>query len=155
MIENCFVQEIRERWHPLPPAEHDGEPGYRAKGWTDEGAFAMCVFQQAMGPYMSIKPKRCGSLCEAEGKNQVLLRPLDALLCDIRSGPLFVPQPRNQISEALTALRGGLQRQATETMPSEPISVGVPGDLEELLHVTDGVAGAGLPSETANTYLIS
>jgi hypothetical protein len=151
-----FVEEIRQKWHPLPPVEDFWEPGYRGEGWTEDGAFALCVFQEAMGSSSCDQPEHQEPLCEAEKKNQVLFRPMDSLLGDIRHGPLFDPQPEDKISEALSALLLGLQRQANNAaVPLEPTSVELPKDFEELLRTTDGISGAGIPSETAGTYLVS
>lgn len=103
---------------------------------------------------MGIRPERSGPLCEAEKKNQVLFRTMDQLLGDVRHGPLFNPQSEGKITACLAALKAGLQRQADDTVSSEPISVELPADLEELLRVTDGISGAGVPSETADTWLV-
>ncbi|KAK4609710.1 hypothetical protein CLAFUR0_14518 [Fulvia fulva] len=148
-----FVEEIRQKWHPLPPVEEFWEPGYRGEGWTEDGAFARCVYAEATGFAPDIQREE--PLCEAEKKNQVLFRPLDSLLNDIIRGPLYDPKPEDKISKALSALLSGLQRQATDTASSEPISLELPRDSQKLLRITDGIQGAGLPSETANTDLVS
>ena len=148
-----FVEEIRQKWRPLSPTEEFWEPGYRGKGWTEEGAFSLCVFAEVTGDCSNVE--RHEPLCEAEKKNQVLFRPLDTLLGDIVRGPLFDPRPEDKIAAALSALLLGLKRQATNVMPSYSDSIELPMDFEELLRVTDGISGAGIPSETANTYLVS
>lgn len=115
----------------------------------------MCVFEEALGSNMGIRPDRQEPLCEAERKNQVLFRSMDEIFKEIRHGPLFDPQPEHKISEALAVLKADLQRQVDETVPSKNITVDLPEGLEELLKITDGVSGAGIPSETADTYLVT
>lgn len=152
-----FTEEIRQKWNPLPePAEDEFEPGHRAEGWTDEGAFAMCVFQEARDTFgTDIQPSRREPLCEAERRNQVYFGSMETLFHEIfPNGPLYDPRPEDGISEALTVFKADLQRQADETAPSEPVTVEVPQDLAELMRVTDGVSGAGIPSETAWTFLV-
>lgn len=150
-----FCDDIRQKWNPLPPPPEDEfwEEGHRGEGWTEEGAFAMCVYQEAVGSPTDNLPERQEPLCEAEIRKQVLFRPLDSLLGEIRHGPLFDPQPEEKIREALATLKADLQRQADETAPTESISVELPKDFEQLVRITDGVSGAGVPSETAGTYL--
>lgn len=151
-----FVGELKELWSPLPAADEEWEEGYRGEGWTDEGAFALCVFQQAMNPNMPYVPHRKPPRCEAEERNQVLPISVESLLEEhhIFSGPLFDPQPREKISEALAYLRAMLQQQADDHGLSEGITVELPKDFEDLLRVSDGINGAGIPSETAETWLV-
>ncbi|CZT22673.1 uncharacterized protein RCC_08378 [Ramularia collo-cygni] len=108
-----------------------------------------------MGSSRGVEPERHEPLCEAEEKNQVLFRSMDSLFVDVVRGPLYDPQPEVKIAEVLAGVQSGLQRQANKTVPSESISLELPKDFEELLRVTDGVTGAGIPSETADTYLVS
>ncbi|CZT14918.1 uncharacterized protein RCC_12264 [Ramularia collo-cygni] len=146
-----FIEELRQKWNPPPPAEEEWEDGYRGEGWTDEGAFALCFYQQATS---DSTPPRQGPLCEAEEQNQVLLRPVDSLIDDIRPGPLVNPLPEETIVEALASLREAIQRRVNENSPSEDISVELPTDFEQLLRITNYIGGAGVNSETANTYLV-
>lgn len=144
-----FTQEIRAKWHPLPPAQDEWEEGYRGEGWTDEGAFTLCVYQLSTG---SDKPHREeGPLCEAEKRNQVLFRrPLESLIDDYWKKPLREPLLENEIVEGLARLRDGVQRQLSE----DAADVDLPEDFESLMRITNGVHGAGVPSETAYTVLV-
>lgn len=81
-----FTDGARQGWAPEPPEEW--EP--HGEGYTDEGAFALCVYDLAFGG----SPERQGQLCEAEKLDQVLLHPpLDAFV-DVIDKPLSNPVPK-------------------------------------------------------------
>ena len=72
-----FIDGIRQKWRP-PPTDNSEEGEYFGEGYTDEGAFNLCVYQNAFADH---DPERQGDLCEAEQLNQILLEPpLDALV---------------------------------------------------------------------------
>lgn len=134
-----FIEKIRERWDPTPV--ENSEP--RAEGYTDEGAFALCVYQLAFGR----SPERNGQLCEAEQRDQVLLHsPVEAFVDEVPT-PLAEPVPRSELDARLDLLRAQLQEQSGRV-------VQLPSQFQEVLSITNGINGAGVPSETANTVLV-
>lgn len=151
-----MIDFIRERWDPLPPAEEewldDEDHTYRYKGWTEEGAFAMCVYQHAFWPNRN-DPKRQGPGCEAEEKDQVYFRPLASFLDDFPK-PIRDPRPADEISEHLDKLRNALQLQLDRSAPSSGLRLELPQDFAELMRLTDGVEGAGVPSQIDGLTLV-
>lgn len=144
-----FVQHIKERWHPLPAAENEWEDGYRGEGWTEEAALAMCVYKLALQwvPDLHEPPT-----CEAEKLEQVYFAPLESILEEI--GPAASePAPRRDIAVTLDILQKNL-RQAFEELNPRTAFVDLPKDYQELLHLTDCVRPAGIPSEHSHTILI-
>ncbi|KAK4565765.1 hypothetical protein LTR86_003614 [Recurvomyces mirabilis] len=142
-----FIQDVRQRWHPEPL--EDWEPP-RPEGYTDEGAFNLCVYELAFG---GREPHRDGELCEAEFKNEVLLRSTDDLV-DLIPKPCTDPAPQSEVQERLHTLRGLLQEQLNQPPATDGMAIQLPKDFEELVSLTNGINGAGVPSETAYTELI-
>lgn len=153
---NRLIKQVRELWNPIhAPEAEEWEPNYHGEGWTEEGAFALCISQLAFCPSPSAcKPERTGPLCEAEEKNQVLFRSVESLVKDI-SPPISEPLSENEIREQLASLKGAIQRAYSESCPSEARSIGLPKDYEEVMHITSCIRGAGIPSELAWTTLVN
>lgn len=153
---NRLVKFIRERWDPLPPAEEewldDETHTDRYRGWTEEGAFAMCVYKHAFYPG-GYEPERQGPLCEAEEKDQVYFRPIESFVDEFPK-PFSDSRPTDEISEHLEKLRNDLQLQLDEYAPSSKHRVDIPQDFADLMHLTDGVKGAGVPSLTNGLDLV-
>ncbi|KAK5734517.1 hypothetical protein LTR17_008877 [Elasticomyces elasticus] len=143
-----FTEEVRQMWASNPPEEEDWDPW--GEGYTDEGAFTLCVYKLAfLG-----SPERHGQLCEAEEKDQVLLHlPVDALGEKIRA-PLRSPAPQGELEEKLCSLRTQLQDQLDQSVASNTKSIQLPGDFKDLMLITNGIRGAGVPAETAYTVLV-
>lgn len=155
-----FINHIRDRWAPLPPitnlSEDDSHHIYRHPGWTEEGAFAMCLCKLLFWPYSENHFRQGGRvLCPAEEEGQVLLRPTEELIEDLQ-GPLFEAREEGDIVMGLEKLREGLQKQVDASMPKNDHSVRVelPSDFGELMRVTDGVGAAGVPSRNNGLQLI-
>lgn len=153
---NRLIKQVRELWDPVyVPEAEEWEPNYHGEGWTEEGAFALCISQLAFCPSSSAcKPERTGPLCEAEEKNQVLYRPVESLVEDI-SPPISEPLSENEISEQLASLKAAIQRAYNDSSSSEARSIGLPKDYEELMHITSCIRGAGIPSELAWATLVN
>ncbi|KAI5356667.1 hypothetical protein Slin14017_G129500 [Septoria linicola] len=152
---NRLINQVRELWNPIyAPGADVWEDNYHGEGWTEEGAFTLCVSQLAFCPSPSAcKPKRTGQVCEAEEMNQVLFRPVVSLVEDI-TPPTAEPLPEGEISGQLVSLRAAIQTAFNESYPSEAKSVELPKDYEELMHITSCIHGAGIPSELAWTTLV-
>lgn len=152
---NRFIAQIRDKWDPFINEEdsEDTRPqNYRHPGWTEECAFAMCVYTQ-MFDSKPLHPEGA-VLCEAEEEGQVLFRPVESFIEDFR-GPLFEPCGEEEIGERLGFLRECLQKQFYGLMPGDHgIRVELPEDFRELMRLTDGVEAAGVPSETAHLHLV-
>lgn len=152
----CLIAELKKRCNPLPPDTDVWEDNYRGQGWTDEGAFTLCLWEQAMGPFYGLVPERQGPLSEAEELNQVLNRPISSLIDEIFGKTPFIdPKSPQEIDEGLEMLREAMQRRLQKTAPGEDIPFELPKDLEELLQVTDYIGGAGIPSQNSDTYLFA
>ncbi|KAK5675698.1 hypothetical protein LTS10_011798 [Elasticomyces elasticus] len=143
-----FTEEVRQMWASNPPEEEDWDP--RGEGYTDEGAFTLCVYKLAfLG-----SPERQGQLCEAEEKDQVLLHlPVNALAEQI-CAPLTHPAPQGELEEKLSSLKAQLQDQLNQSVASNTRSIQLPKDFKDVMLMTNGICGAGVPAETAYTVLV-
>ncbi|KAK5715872.1 hypothetical protein LTR15_009697 [Elasticomyces elasticus] len=144
-----FIAEIRDNWEVLGPTDWHETWG---EGYTFEGALALCVYALAFTDH---NPDRQGrQLCEAEQMNQVLLDPpLDAFANEIPT-PLADPPPRGQMEEKFNSLRAQLQAQYNDSPASNRDEIHLPKDFRELMMMTNGIHGAGVPAETAYTVLV-
>ena len=142
-----FIEEVRRRWEPDPLEEWDP----KGAGYTDEGAFALCVYKLVF----QSPPERHGQLCEAEEKDQVLLHHPPEHFVDQVLPPLAEPAPQAEVETTLTSLRAQLQTQLDQATVTEPRILQLPDDFIELMLMANGIRGAGVPSETAETILVS
>lgn len=138
-----FISEVRKRW--AVPSEEEGYE--RHEGWSDEGAFNMCIFDLALGK----KPQREGRLCEAETRGQILLSPKADEVVNLIEKPVANPLPAQAAKELLQVLQSRLLQQAA----GHDIAAKVPpADFVELLSIANGIHSAGVPSETAFGALV-
>ncbi|KAK5715873.1 hypothetical protein LTR15_009698 [Elasticomyces elasticus] len=137
-----FIEEVRQMWATRPPQEVEWDPW--GEGYTDEGAFTRCVYDLAFRE----SPERQGPLCEAEEKDEVLLFPVEDLENEIDE-PLSDPLPPDELEEKLSSLEAKLQKQSANSK-----SIHLPDDFKVLMSITNGIEGAGVPAETANTILV-
>ena len=154
---DIFVEGIRNLWDPPPQEEWEWR---YSEGYTDEGAFALWVHRLAFAnpPGSWPDPIRCHGwpLCEAERNNEVLLHvTMDSLKENIPK-PLAKPLPEKDIVEKLAMLRSVLQRQVENnaTTVSANIAVELPGDFVKIMRTTNGIQGAGIPSEIQHLQLV-
>ncbi|KAK4609104.1 hypothetical protein CLAFUW4_14524 [Fulvia fulva] len=146
-----LIQQVRELWNPVyAPDAEEWEPNYHAEGWTEAGAFSLCIYQIA---FDIAEPERTGPLCQAEENNQVLFRPVESLVHDIRSH-MSELKPKHKIIQELASLQVAIQRVVDEALPSRADPIRLPEDYEASRHVTNHISGAGIPSELAGTVLI-
>ena len=143
-----FIDEIRQRWHPKPPEEWELP---RSEGYTDEGVFNLCIYEQA---FNDMEPHRDGELTEAELNNEVLLLPSTEGLIDFIPKPLAEPAPQDELNEKLDALKNQLQERSDQTAITDTMAIQLPSEFIKLMSMTNGLNGAGVPSETAETVLV-
>ena len=142
-----FIEYIEERWAPDP---NDIWP---EDGYTDAGAFALCVWDEAFRA-RSPPPNPGHEPCDAERAKQVLLHvPLESF-ADWAHSPLTNPQPDDEIAKRLGLLKAFLQGQldASKTRLAAPLEI--PADFATLMSITDGMGGLGVPSETDSLMLV-
>ncbi|KAK4948832.1 hypothetical protein LTR10_012205 [Elasticomyces elasticus] len=144
-----LIEEVRQKWatNPPPEVEHLYK---RGEGWTEEGAFALCI-RDIAGLWI---PDRQGQRCEAEEMDQVLLHvPVDELVNEIPA-PLADPAPLDKMVEKAVLLRAQLQTQSDQSASSNTRNIELPEDFKELMSVTNGINGAGVPAVTDQTVLV-
>lgn len=147
-----FIQEIRQRWNPLPHEED-----WRYEGWTDEGAFTRCIYTRAF--YISALPEpdlNRPDITQAEEEGQVQFHPTLDEIMDYVDKPLAEPRPQSEITEMLNRQREAIQQQlrAAGFSATQASEAKLPADIGMLFSITNGINGAGVPSETAYTSLV-
>lgn len=143
-----FIDEVMSKWHPETEDEAI-EP--HLDGYTDAGAFNLHIYQLAFGDVDPPRPTD-RPLCDAENGNQVLLQPPVESLVDLIPKPLADPSPSNEVTVKLEALETALRKQAEASRSMQKVYL--PQDFATLMTSTNGVVGAGVPSETAHLELI-
>lgn len=145
-----FIDEVKSKWHPESEDEAI-EP--RLDGYTDAGAFNLHIYQLVFEDPDPPRPTTDQPLCDAEKYNQVLFQPPLESLVDLIPKPLANPLPSDQATVKLEALEAALSRQQAEASASTQ-QVHLPEDFATLMASTNGVYGAGVPSETADLELV-
>ncbi|KJX95799.1 hypothetical protein TI39_contig1039g00005 [Zymoseptoria brevis] len=137
-----FVEEIARRWRP-PPHEED----YRHEGWTHEGAFTRCIYQEALrmsGGGRCLAP----GATEAEVNEQIQIDPSLEDIMEFVDEPLMGPPlPADRRRLVLENIKSKLAQQAKK-LGVDASNLQLPKDLESLYSAVNGVNGAGVPSET-------
>jgi hypothetical protein len=144
-----FINQARTQWDPQPQKDYDPH----GEGHTDAGVFARCIYELAFTRFEF--PEEAGSpTCEAEEREEVILHPpVDKFVTWIDK-PLQEPPSQDRLMNHLALLRAGLQQQVDEISDSRPLHVELPEDFAELMAITNGIVGAGVPSETAYLWVV-
>lgn len=149
---NRFIEEIRQRWKP---GTH--EEDWRYDGWTDEGAFTRCIYTEAFfdDAFPAPDPDTPGTT-QAEQEGQVQFHPTIDEIMDHVDRPLAEPLPQSEIAEKLDRQRRAIQEQlrAADFSATQASEAKLPADIGPLFSITNGIKGAGVPTETADTSLV-